>query len=168
MKIKTKELTLAALLGGLYVTLTVTQHLLLPGSANSILQFRVSEMLCVFALITPMAIPALTVGCFISNLLMGLGAIDLVLGPVATLLALVFMRLLSKVKIKQLPILSFLSPPLFNGLIVGAELAFFIMESNNAFNLFLISAGLVFIGETVVMALSIPFYFLIKNRKLFK
>ena len=168
MNTKVKKLTFAALLAALYVTLTVAQQMLLPGTANSMIQFRVSECLCVFALINPVSIPALTIGCFVANLIKGLGTVDLILGPIATLLSLVFMRLLSNVKIKSLPVLSFISPAFFNGLIVGAELAFFILKSDNVFSLFLISAGLVFIGEGAVMVCSVPLYFAIKDKKIFK
>ncbi len=49
-------------------------------------QFRVSEALCVLPYFTPAAVPGVTIGCLLSNLLYGSAALDVVFGTLATLI----------------------------------------------------------------------------------
>ena len=79
----------AAIIAALYAVLTITQNVLLPGTASMAVQFRLSEALTVLAVITPAAIPGLTVGCVIANLssLPSLGAVDLIFGTLASNIA---------------------------------------------------------------------------------
>ena len=58
----------AAMIAALYVVLTFAQNTLLPGTASMPVQFRVAEVVTIFALYTSAAIPGLTVGCIIANL----------------------------------------------------------------------------------------------------
>ena len=71
----------ATMIAALYVVLTFAQNTLLPGTASMPVQFRVAEVVTIFALYTSAAIPGLTVGCIIANLssIAALGAYDLVL-----------------------------------------------------------------------------------------
>ena len=55
-------------IAAMYAALTYAQNLLLPGTTSAAVQFRVSEALNVLALFTPAAIPGLTLGCVLSNL----------------------------------------------------------------------------------------------------
>ena len=66
---KTKQLTTAAIIAALYTVLTYLTNLF--GLANGVIQVRFSEMLTVLPVLTPAAIPGLTVGCLLSNLLTG-------------------------------------------------------------------------------------------------
>ncbi len=77
-----KSLTLAGVIAALYVALT---WVTLP-IAYSPIQLRISEALTVLPFFFPPAAAALTVGCFFANLLSGYGAVDLIVGPIATLL----------------------------------------------------------------------------------
>ena len=77
-----KVLCRAGVIAALYVALN---YLLQPFSFG-ILQFRVSEALTVLPLLFPEAIPALFVGCVISNLI-GNGIYDIIIGSLATLIA---------------------------------------------------------------------------------
>ena len=85
---QTKErllyVTQAGLIAALYTVLTVFVGAL--GLASGAVQFRVSEALCVLPFFTPAAIPGLTVGCLISNLVTGCIWQDILFGTLATLL----------------------------------------------------------------------------------
>ena len=110
----TLTLVQGAALAALYAVLTILQNTLLPGSASMAVQFRIAETLTVFAVLTPAVIPGLTVGCFLANLssLPSLGPYDLIFGTTASLLAAITMRLLRKIRLFRMPVLSALMPRL--------------------------------------------------------
>lgn len=81
---KASYLTLAAMIAALYVVLTYLSNAF--GLANGAIQFRLSEALTILPFFTPAAIPGLAIGCFLSNLLTGCAALDIVFGTLATLL----------------------------------------------------------------------------------
>ncbi len=163
------RLTQAAVIAALYAVLTIAQSTLLPGTVSGDIQFRVSEILCVIAFFTPAAIPGLTVGCLLANLLAGLGAIDLILGPLASLLAALTMWLLRNVRIKGVPAAGLLMPALWNGLIVGFEIAFFFTDGGFTIPVFLTAGGFVALGELAVLfVLGLPFCKVIEKTGIFK
>ncbi len=84
MKGKTKFLTHAAIIAALYVLLTLLSQLL--GLASGAIQLRISEALCILPYFTPAAIPGLTVGCIVANIVTGCMPWDVVFGSIATLL----------------------------------------------------------------------------------
>lgn len=118
-------MTTTAIIAALYTALTVC----LAPISFGLVQCRVSELLTVLAVYTPAAIPGLTVGCVLSNLIglsMGsniAGALDVLLGPLATGLAALLTRLWRNHRLCGLPVLSTLPPVVLNALIVGTELA---------------------------------------------
>ena len=57
-------------------------------------QFRISEALTVLPLLMPEAVPGLFIGCLLSNILGGMGILDIVFCSLATLLAAILTRLL--------------------------------------------------------------------------
>ncbi len=87
-----KWVTQGALLASLYVVLTYLTSLL--GLANGAIQLRLSEALCTLVAFTPIAIPALTLGCFLSNLLTGCLPLDILFGTLATCIGAYLGRLL--------------------------------------------------------------------------
>ena len=95
----TKQLTLyttrGALIAALYVVLTLLASLF--GLSNGVIQFRISEALCILPIFFPEAIPGLFIGCFISNLMVP-GAViwDIIFGSVATLIGAIGARLLAR------------------------------------------------------------------------
>ena len=123
MNTKTLYVTKAALIAALYAVLTYACAAL--GLAYGEVQFRFSEALTILPLFCPAAIPGLTIGCLLSNILSTINPIDMVVGTLATLLAAIFTRMLRNVTVKQYPLLSLLMPILFNGVFVGAEIAYF-------------------------------------------
>ena len=157
-------LTQSALLAALYAVLSYMQNLLIPGSANAAIQFRVSECLNVLALFTPAAIPGLTVGCILFNLnFAGALPLDVVVGSAATALATGGMYLTRRVCIKGYPLLAMVLPAVFNALLVGWELSFYIGGG------FWLNAMYVAIGELAVMlTLGTALYYTFRLRRLDK
>lgn len=162
MKRNVKFLTQAALIAALYVALTHTQNLLLPGSATWAIQFRVSEALCILALFTPAAIPGLTVGCLLFNITYAAALpLDFLVGSLATLLAVWGIYLTRRVTVKGYPIVGMLLPVLTNAVLVGWELAVYIGGG------FWLNAAYVAIGEAaVLLTLGSLLYYTVKARRL--
>ncbi len=133
------------------------------------IQFRLSEALTVLAVLTPAAIPGLTVGCAIGNISSPMGIWDVIFGAAATLLSAVCARALRNVQFKKLPILSSSMPVLFNAVIVGLEIVLLTPTDGAKLTAFLISALEVGAGELVVcLALGLPLYSALRRTKLFK
>ncbi|MBQ9080081.1 MAG: QueT transporter family protein [Clostridia bacterium] len=74
----------AAVIAALYVVLTLLSAAF--GLSSGVIQFRLSEALCVLPIFTSAAIPGLTVGCLVANLVTGAAVWDVVFGSLATLL----------------------------------------------------------------------------------
>ena len=148
---KVQFLTLAAAIAALYAALTAAQHLIAPGTASMAVQFRISEAMTMLAVLTPAAIPGLTLGCFLVNFLfLEALPVDMILGSLATLLAAIAMYLLRSKRVKGLPLLAALMPAIFNGIIIGAEIEIFFIEGPFHFGDFLVQGGCVALGELVV------------------
>lgn len=71
-----------AAIAAIYIVLTMV---CMPVAFGPV-QFRISEALCILPYFTPAAIPGLFLGCFLSNLLCGAAAMDVVFGSIATLI----------------------------------------------------------------------------------
>lgn len=72
----------AAAIAAIYTVLTMV---CMPIAFGPV-QFRISEALCILPYFTPAAIPGVTVGCFLSNLLGTAAPLDVVFGSLATLI----------------------------------------------------------------------------------
>lgn len=114
--------------GGVIAALYVAMTVLLQPLGFGPIQCRLSEVLTILPVYTHAAIPGLTVGCFLSNLI-GLstganpaGGWDLILGTAATGIAAWMTYILRNVRWCNLPIVATLPPIVLNALIVGAEL----------------------------------------------
>ena len=79
----TSSIARAGLIAGLYVVLTLV---VFPVASTEI-QFRPSEGLTLLALIFPEAVPALFVGCILSNFITGCQLLDVIFGGLITLVA---------------------------------------------------------------------------------
>lgn len=77
-------ITKAAVIAAIYVVLTWVSALL--GISSGVIQFRLSEMLCIMPLFTPAAIPGLFIGCAISNMIAGGVIWDVIFGSIASLI----------------------------------------------------------------------------------
>ena len=78
----TRALARGAVIAALYAALTL---LLAPLSYGEV-QIRFSEALTLLPILLPEAVPALFVGCLLSNILGGCMIFDIVFGSLATLL----------------------------------------------------------------------------------
>lgn len=93
---KVRFLCHAAIIAALYVVLTLISAML--GLASNPIQIRISEALCVLPFFTAAAVPGVTVGCLIANLITTGNILDIVFGTLATLIGAIGARLLRKWK----------------------------------------------------------------------
>ncbi|MBQ1959029.1 MAG: QueT transporter family protein [Firmicutes bacterium] len=84
MKNKTLNLTWAALIAALDVVLTMIASA--AGLASGAIQIRLSEALTILPMFTWAAVPGLTIGCILANMLTGSALWDIVFGSLATLI----------------------------------------------------------------------------------
>lgn len=83
MNKKTLYLTQAAVIAAIYVVLVfVFQY-----TSFGPIQFRVAEALTILPYFTSAAIPGVTIGCLLSNILFGSSMLDIIFGTAATLFA---------------------------------------------------------------------------------
>ncbi len=73
-----------AVIAAVYTVLTLVSHLF--GLDAGPFQLRISEALCVLPAFTAAAVPGLYVGCLLSAVLTGAVWLDIIIGPIATLL----------------------------------------------------------------------------------
>jgi uncharacterized membrane protein len=107
-----------AIIAAAYVALTFLASAM--GLSSGMIQVRFSEMLCILPMFTPAAIPGLYIGCLLANLLTpGVVPLDMIFGPIATLIGALGTYALRKYKW-----LAPLSPILSNALIVPFVLAY--------------------------------------------
>lgn len=146
MKNRTAFLARAALIAAVYLVLTHLQNFI-PGNLTwGMIQFRVSEALCVLAFFTPAAIPGLTVGCLLFNVTSGAALpLDFLIGTLATLIATVAMWYSKNITVKGYPFPAILFPAVTNAILVGWELSVYIGQG------FFINALCVGAGEAAVL-----------------
>lgn len=109
---KTLELTRASLIAALYVVLTLIANM--AGLASGVIQIRLSEMLTILPVFTWAAVPGLTIGCVVANLITGCALWDIVFGSLATFLGAVGTYYIGKRK----PLVGPIFPIVSNSLIV--------------------------------------------------
>lgn len=152
MKISTRNLITAAVVGALYAVLTMV---LAPISYGA-LQFRVSEVLCILPFFMPSTAWGLFVGCIVANLMSTAGVLDVVFGSLATLITCLCIARCGKMgNTLKARLLACFMPVIWNGLIVGATLTIALAGLNplTHFGAFLVFAGEVALGELGVMYL---------------
>ena len=114
-KLNIRQITFAALVGALYVTLCYFSNIF--GCTFGVFQFRFAEALPVLPFLCPTAAWGLFAGCILANLLSPYGLPDLIFGSLATLVAGLLTARCGSKWLAPLP------PVICNGLIVGALLA---------------------------------------------
>lgn len=163
MRKNTRFLIHSAMIAALYMVLTHLQNLIFPDSTSFVIQFRASEALCVLAFFTPAAVPGLTLGTLLFNITFPALPLDFLLGSLATLLAALCMRKSRALTLKGYPLVGLLMPALWNGLIVGWELAVVIGGG------FVYNAVIVALGElAVLLSLGSALYYALRIRGLDK
>ena len=171
---RTLHLAQGGIIAAAYTVLTMLAAL--AGLAFGPVQFRFSEALTVLPVFTSAAVPGLTLGCLLANILSGYGVYDMVFGTLATLLAALLTRAVRNVRFRGVPVLAPLPPVVINALMVGLEIT---VVSNSKldpswfqhFNwvLFWSNAASVGIGELVVCyVLGLPLAVMIEKHKKLK
>ena len=107
----TKTLAYGGMIAALYVVLTYLANAL--GLASGAIQVRFSEALTILPTLIPAAIPGLTLGCILANILTGCALWDVVFGSLATLIGAAGTWLMRKK-----PLLGWIPPVLSNTVIV--------------------------------------------------
>jgi len=152
----TRRITIGAAIAAAYFALTMLGYSFSFGVA----QFRVSEALCILPFFFAEAIPGLFIGCLLSNLLGGYGAIDVIFGSLATLIA---AYCTYRCRIKWLaPIF----PVIVNGVVIGAVLAYATAPDTMATAFPLIAAQVAVEEFGVLYIIGLPLLLAIERVKL--
>ena len=106
-----QKITFGGVIAALYVVLTLVANAF--GLASGAIQVRISEALTILPVFTAAAIPGLTVGCVLANIITGCLPWDIVFGSLATLIGAAGTRLLRKK-----PLLAWIPPVISNAAIV--------------------------------------------------
>ena len=121
---RTSYVAEAGMIAAVYAACTLAALVLLQGLAWGPVQFRISEALVVLAVLTPAAVPGLTIGCIVANVANmviagtgALGLLDVVFGSLATLVGALWCR-----KFASRPAIALLGPVIANAVIVPAYL----------------------------------------------
>ena len=93
---KVRYLCLAAIIAALYVSLSLVSGAL--GLASGAIQVRISEALCVLPFFTSAAIPGVTIGCLIFNIISSGNILDIIFGTLASFIGVIGSRMLRKWK----------------------------------------------------------------------
>lgn len=94
---RVRYLTHAAVIAAMYVVLTYLSSIAGLSGQNAI-QCRFSEALCILPFFTSAAIPGVSIGCLLANVLTGAALPDVIFGTLATLIGAVGTYLLRKNK----------------------------------------------------------------------
>ena len=143
----TRRIVRGGLIAAVYAVLCMAFFTISYGD----LQFRISESLTVLPLLMPEAVPGLFVGCLLSNLLGGMGILDIVFGSLATLIAALLTRWMRNLPkpIAVLPVV------LINAFVVGGV----VLHLGAGLPLWM-SIGSVGLGQLVVVyVLGLPLYY---------
>ena len=110
------------------------------GLSSGAIQIRISEALCVLPIFTLSAVPGVTVGCFIANILCGGTVYDIVFGTLATLIAAVITYFIKN------PLLSSIPTIVSNAVIIPIVLIMSGVGEMSSFPYFALTVGL---GEVI-------------------
>lgn len=133
-------LTRAGVIAALYVALTYLSFFM--GLASGVIQFRLSEALCVLPLFMPEAVVGVTLGCFIANLVTGCAVWDIILGSLATLIGALGAYAMRRVKFSALATI----PTILANTIIIPFVLMFVYGEGGTFWFFALTVG---IGEIV-------------------
>lgn len=139
-----RKLVRCAMVAALYVVLCLA---LQPFSYGGV-QVRVAEALTLLPIFGPEYIAAVTVGCFLANLLASVWQ-DWVFGTLATLLACLVTYSLRHLRVRGLALPAAVPPVVFNALIVGPVIAIYFESSPATLPLILFNMVSVAVGEII-------------------
>lgn len=152
-------LTQAAMIAAIYVVLTMLANAL--GLASYAIQIRFSEALTILPYFTFAAVPGVTIGCLIANILAGGALLDIIFGTFASLLGALGTYYLCKKSKWLAPV-----PPIVaNAIIVPPVLYFAYGITPVWFSFITVSIGEIICCGIMGMAL---LFALLKYRKIFE
>ncbi len=148
----------AGVTAGLYAVLTIV---LAPISYGPV-QCRISEIMTLFPLLFPEAVPGLIIGCLIANIYSGWWA-DMVFGTLATAIAALATYLVGrKIKTKIAPFIGGIFPVVVNAIVLPIMWLMFSTETAYWFNFATVLAG----QFVAVYILGVPVYFALKKARI--
>ncbi|HCV55102.1 MAG TPA: QueT transporter family protein [Erysipelotrichaceae bacterium] len=166
---KTKQMAYIAMIAAVYTAVSLA----LAPISFGMMQVRIAEALTMLPLIYEPGIWGVTLGCFLTNLLgvmMGInptGAIDAVVGTLATLGAAYCTWKLREKTIRGVPVAAMAMPVIWNFVFVGTELGILFPVSNHLFASILINGAWVAVGEVVSVILGFILVRMLAKTKLF-
>ena len=161
-----RKIAYAAVVGAAYAALTI----LVAPIAYGPIQFRISEALCILPFFFPYTVWGLYSGCLLANLLSAYGILDIIFGPIATLVAALLTMWFGMSRRRgsfSAKALACLPPVILNGIVVGAVIASS-SEPDAFLPAFLIIGLQVAFGELVVMyAVGLPLMLYLPRMRFF-
>lgn len=150
-KSNVRKMAVCSMIAALY---TVVSLALAPLTFG-VVQIRFSEAFGLLAVLSPLGIWGVTLGCLISNAVgVALGATlppDVIFGTLATLIAAILSYRLRNIRIRNIPVLSAIPPILVNAVIIGLELTYF-FSNGFTMEIFFINALSVGLGQIIPCA----------------
>lgn len=157
MRISTKKIATLGVVAALYAVITLA----LSGISYGPIQFRIAEVMVLLPLLGKEYIVALTIGCFLANVIGPYGVPDIIFGTLATFISTYLVYLTGKTMKdkKGCLIIASLWPTIVNAIIIGIML-------NQFFGLPLILSMLqVGFGQFVVITiLGVPLFSMIEKK----
>lgn len=120
------------------------------------IQLRLSELLCLLTIENPIYIIGISLGCFISNLILSpLGTIDAIVGTLASIIGCSLGYLFKNIKFKNFPLLSAIIISIINAIIISLEMNYVLNNSE----IFIYSFIEILIGELIILVIiGFPIY----------
>lgn len=135
---RTKFLTQAAMIAAIYVVLVEA----FKPFAHGVMQVRIAEALTILPYFTPAAVPGLTVGVLVSNIIGPYGMMDIVFGTSATLIAAYLSYKMPNKELVPMP------PVVVNAIIIGSMLYYIFLGTPDQMPL-LATMGWVGLGQLI-------------------
>lgn len=133
----------------MYVALTYLSMAM--GLDKNAIQIRFSETLIVLAFVTPAAIPGLYVGCLLANILTFCAPLDILLGPIATLIGALGAHAMGKMKNARLSRFLCTVPNIIANTVIVTVICYFCYTAPEAQNASIIPfyAATILLGEII-------------------
>lgn len=159
MKIGTRKIVFGALIGALYAALTLA----IPFMSFLPNQLRVSEALTVLPYFSSYSVWGIFIGCIVANILSPYGALDMVVGSLASLIAAVLTYYIGKSNLKYKRIIAPLPAVIVNAIMIGLLISY---STNTPFTANALSVGF---GELISCYLfGLPLLLFIDNNEKLK
>ncbi|MGX4599920.1 QueT transporter family protein [Faecalimicrobium sp. JNUCC 81] len=157
MRQNTKKLTTLGLVAALYAVITLA----LSGISYGPIQFRMAEVMVLLPLLGKEYILALTIGCFLANVIGPYGVPDIIFGTLATFISTYLVYLTGKtMKDKKVHLLiASLWPTIVNAIIIGIMLNKFL-----GFPLILSMLQVGFGQFVVITIIGVPLFNMIEKK----